>query len=111
MKEFSDLPYELRLSVLKTARRNAFKEKIRRFETIFSGAQRQWTLRKEFFGGGIIWVFRHRIKLVLVYYIHMDLLTHWVDLTFTNQTDDGMYEIYHMKDSNGKWSFKRYFMQ
>ena len=45
-KVFSDLPFELRLSILKTARIGAFKEKIQEFETIFENAINSWRKKK-----------------------------------------------------------------
>ena len=103
MKEFSDLPYELRLSILKTSRRNAFKEKIGRFETIFTKAQNQWISQKHLYG---VWSLKHRILGPIIAY-HIQI--HWgLDIQYIYKTDESLYTINHIKLANGKWRYNEY---
>ena len=83
-KEFSDLPYELRLSILAIARRSAFKEKIRSFNTIFSQAQNQWISREL----KSSWMFKHKESCCLCFFVHMRP-PNLIDLTYKNATKEG----------------------
>lgn len=111
MNKFSDLPYELRLCILKTARRNAFKEKILKFETAFAQYKTRWDLKKldVLNPNQKAWKWIHqtkRIELTIFYHLApISPNSYVITENYQCSSGDTSYWYSGGKLNNGEWLF------
>ena len=77
MKNFGNLPYELRMFIFELARKYAFQRKIKKFEELLTHSQGQWKKYIDFQSHlHTSWMFKHRrkdIKYNVIYFSHDSL--------------------------------------